>query len=398
MQHSAQIAPGVWWLGVNDRRKELFENIWPLLRGVSYNSYLIDDRKSALLDTLEEGSDGSYIERIEQLLGDRKELDYLIVNHMELDHAGQIEAVLRRWPEARVVGNAQTLKILSAYYGERATARFLQVADGEVIDLGRRKLQFFLTPWLHWPETMMTYETTEKILFPADAFGTFGTIDGVLVDPAFSKYEEEMRRYYSNIVGKYSLMVQKALAKLAGLPIDTLCSLHGPVWKRHASEVIGLYDRLSRYEGEAGVMIAYASMYDNTARLADHIALQLTESGVNEIVVHDVSKTHLSHILSDAWRYRGVMLGSCAYNSGMFPLMESLCRELKNSSLKARALGLFGGYSFNGGGVRSLLKWAEEMPWEQVGQAVELHGRPTSEKLAAADALCAAMAAAISKK
>ncbi len=397
MQHSAKISERVWWLGVNDRRKHLFENMWPLPNGVSYNSYLIADEKSALLDTIECGSDGAYLARIEEILGGRT-LDYLVVNHMELDHAGEIDAVLRRWPAAKIVGNAKTFKVLEAYFNGWS-ANFVEIKDGEVLDLGQSKLQFVLTPWVHWPETMMSYEASEQILFSGDAFGTFGTINGGVLDSRtrFEFYEEEMRRYYSNIVGKYSGMVQKAFAKLAGVPIRTICSLHGPVWQANVEKVISLYDRWSRYEADPGVVVAYASMYGNTARMADHIAMLLADRGVRDIVVHDASKTHISYLINDIWKYRGVVLGSCAYNSEMFPRMEALCREMSHMQVKNKVLGLFGSYSWNGGGVRNLQKWAEEIGWEQPAAAVEMHGRPTPEKFALCDALADAMAARLSE-
>ncbi len=392
MLHSLKITDRVWWLGVNDRRKQLFENIWPLPAGVSYNSYLIADRKTALMDTVECGSDSAYLSRIEEILGGRT-LDYLVINHMELDHAGEIETIMRRWPEVKIVGNSKTFKVLEAYYG--CHTNLLEVKDGEVLDLGESKLQFIFTPWVHWPETMMSYESTEQVLFSADAFGTFGAINGGVLDSQtrFEFYESEMRRYYSNIVGKYSNMVQKAFAKLAGVPVRTICSLHGPVWQASAARVIELYDKWSRYEAEPGAVVAYASMYGNTARMADHIAMLMAEKGVRDIVVHDVSKTHISYLINDIWKYRGLVLGSCAYNSEMFPAMETLCRELAHMQVKNKTLGLFGSYSWNGGGVRNLQKWAEEIGWEQPALAVEMHGRPTSEKYAACDDLAAAMAA-----
>jgi flavorubredoxin len=201
-----------------------------------------------------------------------------------------------------------------------------------------------------------------------------------------------MRRYYSNIVGKYSGMVQKALAKLAGVPIGMICPLHGPVWKDNVSEVVSLYDRWSRYQAEPGAVVFYASMYGNTARMADHIAMLMADRGVRDIVVRDVSKTHISYLIDEVWKYRGVLLGSCAYNSEMFPAMEAFCREMSHMQVKEKLLGLFGSYSFNGGGVRNLSKWAEEIGWEQVAGPVEMQGRPTAEKYTACEALATAMA------
>ncbi len=382
MQTNVSIADGIHMIGVNDRRTALFENIWPIPHGVSYNSYVIVDEKCAMLDTIEFGSEGAYMERVETILGGRT-LDYLIVNHMEPDHSGEIETVLRRYPNVKLVANAQTRKIMSGYFGD-VSANFLEVKDGDCISLGKHTLYFYLTPWVHWPETMMTYEASEKILFSADAFGTFGTLDGAMTDDVadLTTYESEMRRYYSNIVGKYGGMVQKALAKLSGLEVKTLCPLHGPVWRRQAGDVIALYDKWSRCEADEDVVIIYASMYNNTAHMADHIAMRLAEQGIRNVKVYDVSKTHLSYLISEIWRCRYVILGSCAYNGTMFPLMEMLCNSIKHYGLKNRSLGLFASYSFNGGGMRALSKFAEDCAWEMIAEPVEVCGRATEENLA----------------
>lgn len=384
----------IYWLGVNDRRKNLFENMWPLPNGVSYNSYLIKDEKTALLDTVEMGTDAGYLSWVESLL-DGRELDYLIINHMELDHAGEIGAIVRRYPNVQIVGNQKTFKILEGYYG--ITENLLDVCDGAELDLGYHHLKFVFTPWVHWPETMMTYDTTDGVLFSADAFGTFGTLDGGIFDDQidFEIYREEMRRYYSNIVGKYSNMVQKALAKLDGVPVNYLCPLHGPIWRENPGKVIELYDRWSRYKARAGVVIIYASMYGNTAQTADYIARRLSQEGVKQIKVHDISKSHLSYLICDIWKYQGVILGSCAYNTQMFPLMENLTRELEHMCVKDKKLGLFGSYSWNGGGVRNLNTFAQTIGWEQVAPAVDIFGSPTPEKLKACDDIARAMAASL---
>ncbi len=395
MFRSVNISEKIHWLGVNDRRKHLFENLWPLPDGVSYNSYLIADEKTAMIDTLEMGSDSAFVERVERLL-DGRSLDYLIINHMELDHAGEIECVVRRYPDVRIIGNAKTFGVLRSYF-EGACNNLQEVADGEELNLGHHKLRFVYTPWVHWPETMMTYDLTEQVLFSGDAFGTFGTIDSGVIDTGlnFAFYEEEMRRYYSNIVGKYSNMVQKALAKLAGVPVKTICSLHGPVWRENVARVVGLYDKWSRQEGDDGVVVVYGSMYGNTARMADHIAQSIAEGGVREVKVHDVSKTHISYLINDIWKYRGVVLGSCAYNGNMFPAMETLCRELSHYNVKNKVLGVFGSYSWNGGGVRSLLEFAKDSGWELIDPAAEIQGRVTADKLDSCGELGKAMSEAI---
>lgn len=392
MQYSVEIAKNIHWLGVNDRRKELFENLWPLPNGVSYNSYLIIDEKSVLMDTVELGTDSNFLERVELLLEGRS-LDYLVINHMEPDHSGEVETVVRRYPGVRIIGNSKTFQILKGYWNG-LEENLMEIGDGETLEIGRHKLQFVLTPWVHWPETMMTYEHTEQMLFSGDAFGTFGTLDGGVLDKdvRFEYYEDEMRRYYSNIVGKYSGMVQKALSKLSTLPIKAICSLHGPVWQANAERVVSLYDKWSKCESDDALVVIYGSMYGNTAHMADYIANVVSSHGVRDVRVYDVSKTHISYLISEIWRCRGVMLGSCAYNAGMFPLMQYLCDEMLRYGLKKRLLGLFGTGSWVGGGVRTLKTFGENCGWEQVGEPAEIIGRPESYKYAVCDPLARAMA------
>ena len=369
------------YLGTNDRKKSLFENNWPLPKGVSYNSYLICDNKSALIDTLEFGSKDDYLDQIAEIL-DGNNLDYLIVNHMEPDHSSMIGILLKFYPQLKIVSNIKAFKMLEAYFGLTQN-NFLEVKDNEILDLGYHKLSFHITPWVHWPETMMTYDTTDKVLFSCDAFGSFGTLDGGIFDDEinFEWYEDEMRRHYSNIVGKYSNMVQKAFAKLKDIDIKMICPSHGPVWRSNPVKAIELYDKWSRYESEEGVIIAYASMYGNTEKMADYLARLISEKGIKNIRIYDVSKTHASFILSDIWKYKTVILGSCAYNAGMHPMMEHLCHELSVLNPKDKNYALFGSYSWNGGGLKSLLAFAEKMTWNKIAEPVELMGAPTLLKM-----------------
>ena len=351
-----KINPVTWYVGANDRKKHLFENNWPLPYGVSYNSYLINDRQTALIDGIEFGADPGYLPKIAKILAG-KTLDYLIVNHMEPDHSGMIAEIVGKYPAVRLVGNAQTQKILKQYY-DISDENFHLVADGGELSLGTTRLTFHTVPWVHWPETMVTYDATEKVLFSCDAFGGFGTLDGSVFDTGNNlqeHYVSEMRRYYSNIVGKYSGMVQKALAKLSGLEISMICPSHGLIWKNPA-EVIGLYDKWSRHESEREVVIAYASMYGNTEQMADLLGSMLGEKGY---VVHtyDVSKTHVSYVMSMIWKCKAVLLGTCAYNGFMHPMMEHLCNEIKIAQPKDKIFGLFGSSTWNGAGVKSLSRF-----------------------------------------
>lgn len=397
MSYAVQVTDKVHLITANDRRTHLFENMWPLPNGISYNSYLINDEKVALLDTMEHGSADDYLDHIEEIL-QGKTVDYLIVNHMEPDHSGAMREVVKRYPQVKIIGNIKTFKIIRAYFGYEDN--LMEVADGDELNLGSMNLKFVMTPWVHWPETMMTLETTKGILFSGDAFGSFGTLDGGVFDDEIEfddYYEEEMRRYFSNIVGKYSNMVQKAFKKLDGVTPGFVCPLHGPVWRENPGKVLELYDKWSSYKTEDGVVIIFGSMYGNTERMADHIARKLSEQGIKKIRVYDASKTHLSYLINEVWRYKGVILGSCAYNSSMLPTMEHFTRTMEHMSVKDHYLGLFGSYSWNGGGVKTLMKFAEKIDWELVDDPIEIKGIPTDEKLPACDKLARAMAEKIKK-
>lgn len=371
-----EIRNKVFYVGTNDRKKHLFENNWPLPNGVSYNSYIIADEKTALIDTIEYGSDPDYLNNIAEAIGGRN-LDYLIVNHLEPDHASMIGEVLRRYPDVKIVGNCKTFKIMESYYAV-PPENVCEVADGSTLDLGYHKLSFVLIPWVHWPETMVTYDVTDRILFSCDAFGSFGTLDGGIYDDTvnFSFYEEDMLRYYSNIVGKWSNMVQKAFAKLAGVPVSVICPSHGIIWRKDPGKVLSLYDRWSKHEAEEGFVIAYASMYGNTEKYADEIARRISEQGVRDIRVYDVSKTHVSYILTSIWKYKGLVLGSCAYNTGMHPMMALLTHEIGVSSPKGKVLGIFGGSSWNGCGVKCLKEFADKNGMTIHADPAEFMGRP----------------------
>lgn len=392
MHNTVQVTDKIHWLGANDRRTALFENMWPIPNGVSYNSYLIVDEKIALVDTLEYGSSDDYLEKIEELI-DGKPIDYLIINHMEPDHSGAIKTIVEKYPDIKLVGNLKTFKIVDSYFGYKE--KQYQVEDGDELDLGYHKLKFVMTPWVHWPETMMTYDLTEKVLFSGDAFGSFGTLDGGIFDDEIefeAYYEEDMRRYFSNIVGKYSNMVQKAFKKLEGIEVKYICATHGPIWRKDVNKVLSLYDKWSRFEAEDGVVIIYGSMYGNTAKLADFIARKLSEEGIKKIRIYDASKTHLSYLINEIWRYKGVILGSCAYNSGMLPTMENLTRNLEHIGLKERFLGIFGSYSWNGGGAKALYKFQEKMEWYLVNEPVDSKGIPGNESFERCEVIAKAMA------
>lgn len=372
----------IHYIGTNDRKKHLFENNWPLPYGVSYNSYLIADEHPALVDTLEYGSDPDYLTNIDTILEGRP-LEYLIINHLEPDHSSMIGEILRTYPDVTVVGNCTTFKLLANYYAVPQEQK-LEVMDGSTLSLGHHVLTFAWVPWVHWPETMVTYDTTDKVLFSCDAFGGFGTLDGGIFDDEidFDKfYLTEMRRYYSNIVGKWSDKVQGAFQKLGGLEIKIICPSHGPIWRENPGKVLSLYNRWSTHQAEKGVVIIYASMYGNTEKMADKIARALAQEGVKNIRVFDVSKTHVSYLINEIWEYNGLILGTCAYNGQMHPMMHHLVHEISVANPKNKVVGVFGSSSWNGAGVKTLKKELEAIKITPTEKSVELFGVTTDDKL-----------------
>jgi flavorubredoxin len=371
MNKAINLTDHIYWLGVNDRRTHLFENYWPIPRGVAYNSYLIVDEKCALIDTIEITKVDGYLEKIEKLIPEGKSLDYLIVNHMEPDHSGAIKSIVSKYPNVQLVGNKHTKRMLEGFYG--VTDNFIQICESESIDLGNHKLNFYMVPMLHWPETMVTFEENNGILFSADAFGSFGTLDGGIFDDEIdlSYFEDELRRYYANIVAKYANPVQKALQKLSPLNIKMIASTHGPIWRSNIEYIINKYDRWSKFETEKGVVIVFGSMYGNTEEMAEVIARSLAEEGIKNIRMYDASKTHSSYILNDIFKYKGLIMGSPAYNGTIFPPMEHLVSKLENIVLKNHLLGIFGSSSWGGGGVKALNAYAEKSGLELVAEPIE---------------------------
>lgn len=364
------VAKDIYYVGVNDRQKALFENLWPLPGGVSYNSYLIVDDKTVLVDTVDICYSDLFFKRVAKLLDGRK-LDYLVVDHMEPDHAGSIRLLRQIYPDVKIIGNKQTFGMLAGYHD--ITDGLHEVKEGDTLDLGHHKLSFYMAPMVHWPEVMVTYEETEKVLFSADAFGTFGTLDGGVLDTDMDtdRFWSEMTRYYANIVGKYGGPVQRALKKLSGLDIQTICSTHGPVWTRQSGDVIALYDRLSRYEGLDGVTIVYGSMYGHTEQMAEDIATALSDGGVRHIAMHNVSKSHGSYILRDVFNYRGLIVGCPTYSGQLYPEVEMVLSEIKLREVKDRLFSYFGSFTWAGAAVKHLAAYAEAMKWEVVGTPVE---------------------------
>ena len=386
-----QIADKVYYVGVNDRQKALFENMWPLPYGVSYNSYLIVDEKTVLIDTVDVCYSDIFLKKIADAL-DGRQLDYLVVDHMEPDHAGSIRLLRQQYPDVQIVGNKQTFGMLEGYHG--ITTGLYEVKEGDILNVGHHQLAFYMAPMVHWPEVMVTYDMTDKILFSADAFGTYGTLDGGVIDSEMNveHFWEEMYRYYANIVGKYGSPVQRALQKLSGLRIDTICSTHGPVWREHVAKAIDIYDRLSRYEGEDGVVVVYGSMYGNTEQMAEAIASSLADNGVKNIVMHNVSKSPASYILKDVFKYKGLIIGSPTYSNSLFPEVEAILSKIEMREVKNRLYGYFGSFTWSGAAVKRLAAFGEKMKWETVGTPVEQKQGLQSDKYFACRALGETMA------
>ena len=370
MYLNTEIAKDLFYVGVNDRIKHKFENMLPLPYGVSYNSYLLVDEKVALIDTVEISFGDVFMHKIQSQLKGRQ-IDYLIINHMEPDHSGSLSLLRKYYPNVTLVGNKKTMEMVQGYYG--IDDNTLEVSDGETLSLGRHKLQFHLTPMVHWPETMMTFDETENVLFSGDAFGCFGTLDGGVIDSEMNldKYWDEMYRYYANIVGKYGAPVQKALQKLTPLDIKIICSTHGPVWKEQASRAVDIYDQLSRYEAKEGAVVVYGSMYGNTERMAEAVAQGLVQNGIKNVVLHNVSVTDASDILRDIFKYKGLVIGSPTYCNDLYPEIDSLLKKIEIRGIKKRDFAYFGSYSWAGVSNKKLAEFGEKMKWRVVGFSVE---------------------------
>lgn len=386
-----KIKGNVHYVGVNDRTKALFEGMWPLPYGVSYNSYLITDKKIALVDTVEVDFFERYLRNIRQVIGDRP-IDYLIINHMEPDHSGSINLIRKYYPEITLVGNRKTFDFLTGFYGTAENC--LVVCEGDILSLGRHHLRFYMVPMVHWPETMVSFDETEGILFSGDAFGCFGALNGGVLDTSMdtTPYWSEMERYYSNIVGKYGSPVQKALQKLKGLEINVIASTHGPVWTEQISRVVTTYDRLSRYATEPGLVICYGSMYGHTGLMAEAIAEGASERGVKKIVMHDVMRANHSYIIADIFRYNGLAVGAPTYNGTLFPEMEALLGKIVSRDIKGRYLGYFGGCSWAGQAVKRIAEINECLKFEVVGTPVEIKHGVDSDSLEQCKILGRAMA------
>lgn len=338
-----KIIDDLFWVGGSDRRLALFENAYPIPRGIAYNSYVLLDEKTVLFDTVDRAISGQFIENVEAVLGGRN-LDYIFVNHMEPDHCATLGEMVRRYPDVKVVCNAKTVPIINQFYEFGVDNRAVIVKEGDTFSTGKHNFTFYMAPMVHWPEVMVTYDATDKILFSADAFGTFGAMNGnIFADELNFEREwlDDSRRYYSNIVGKYGVNTQALLKKVADLDIQLLCPLHGPVWRSNICWYMDKYYTWSSYEPEEqAVMIAYGSIYGNTENAANILACRLAERGIRNIVMYDVSVTHPSYIISEAFRCSHLVFASATYNAGIFSNMEHLLMDMKAHNVQNRTVAL----------------------------------------------------------
>ncbi len=339
MHNVREVTKDLYWVGGNDRRLALFENIHPIPEGISYNSYLLLDEKTVLLDTVDWSICNIFIENIQHVLGDRH-LDYMVINHIEPDHAGCIGEIIVRYPDVKIIGNKKTFTFMEQFGFKVNNA--IEVKDGDKISFGQHEFVFISAPMVHWPETMATFDTTNGVLFSADAFGTFGSLDGKLFNDEMDFDRDFLvpaRRYYTNIVGKYGPQVQSLLKKASDLDIKYICPLHGPVWRSNIEYFIDKYHKWSSYEPEEkGVLVVYGSMYGNTEAAAEFLATRLVEKGMNNVVMYDASKTHVSYLISDAFRFSHIVLASATYNLSIYTPVRDFILDMKALNLQKRTV------------------------------------------------------------
>ena len=397
------VTEDLYWVGANDHRLHLFENIHPIPRGVSYNAYLLLDEKTVLFDTVDWSVCRQLLENMEHLLGERP-LDYLVINHMEPDHGASIEEILLRWPEVKIISTEKAFMFMHQFGFHVDGHECIEVKEGDGYTFGKHNVTFVGAPMVHWPEAMVTFDTTNGVLFSADAFGSFGALDGKLFadEVNFDRdWIDDARRYLTNIVGKYGPHIQLLLKKAGGIldQIKYICPLHGPVWRKDLGYFIDKYDKWSRYEPEEkGVLIAYASMYGNTEAAAQALAAKLCEKGVTNVWVYDVSNTHVSYLVSESFRLSHIVLASVTYNLGIYPVMHDYLMHLKGLNLQNRTFALIENGSWAPKSGDLMQKFVEDelknmtVLGERLSLASALHPDKAGELEALADAIKESMA------
>ena len=399
MYCTRKVTDDITWVGGDDRRLMLFEGVYSIPDGVSYNSYLITDEKTVLFDTVDKAIGKVFFENVEHVLDGRK-LDYVVVQHMEPDHSATLMDLLCHYPEVKVVCNAKTKNMIEQFFDEDIGERAILVKEGETLSTGRHEFMFVMAPMVHWPEVMFTFDKTDKILFSADAFGTFGALNGALfadeLDFYGSAFMEEARRYYANIIGKYGPQVQAALKKIGALDARMICPLHGPVHRRDFGAYIEKYHRWSSYEPEeTGVLIAYASIYGNTANAAEILACRLRDAGI-KVAMFDVSVDATSKIVSSAFRYSHLVFAASTYNAGIFITMEELIRDLVLHNIQNRTVAFIENGSWapqSGKLMKAMLSEQKNMKF--LDSAITIRSAIKDSQNAEMDALVGAIAATI---
>ena len=391
-----EIKNDLYWVGGNDRRLALFENLLPIPNGISYNAYLVKDEKTVLIDTVDKAIANVFLENISHVL-DGRSLDYLIVNHMEPDHCAAIGHLITLYPDIRIIGNSKTISMLKQFFTFDVDAHAMLIQEGDTLNTGRHTFTFMMAPMVHWPETMVTYDQTDKVLYSGDAFGTFKALSGNLFADEInfeSAYLEEARRYYANIVGKYGKQVQALLAKAKTLDIQCICPLHGPVWRENTDWIIQKYEAWSTYSPEENsVLIVYGSIYGNTENAANILAFELGRLGIKNIVMYDTSATHVSYLVSEAFRCSHIVFASATYNAEIFMSMQHFLSDLKSHNFQNRKVGLIenGTWAPAAGKLMSeLLSAMKDM--DVVGSTVSLKSSVKSEQMESIKELAAELA------
>ena len=399
MYNVRKVTDDLYWVGANDHRLSLFENIHPLYHGVSYNSYLLLDEKTVLFDTADWAVGRQFIENVKAVL-DGRPLDYLVINHVEPDHASSIEEILLRWPQVKIITTPKAVILLRQFGYPLEADQVEEVREGDSRCFGKHTIVFAMAPMVHWPEAMVSFDTTNGVLFSADAFGSFRALDGKRFADEIDfdrEWIDDARRYYTNIVGKYGPQVQALLKKASKLDIRYLCPLHGPVWRKDLGYIIDKYVHWSTYEPEEkGVMIVYASMYGNTEQTAEILASKLADRGVTNTRLYDVSSTHVSYLISDLFKYSHLVLASVTYNLGIFPPMHNFLADMKALNLQKRTCALVENGSWaprSGGLMRECLEGMKNMTILDEGLTLSssLHSQNASDLDAMADAVAASI-------
>jgi anaerobic nitric oxide reductase flavorubredoxin len=394
---SVEIRPEVHWIGLNDRTTDLFEGIWPVSQeGVTYNSYLLRDEKKVIIDLAKGFKTDEYFERIDALVP-LSEIDYIVVNHMEPDHTGAVRALVRIPRKLTILATEKAREMLAAFYGITENVRV--VADGEELSIGKRTLKFVHAPFVHWPETMVTYDVTDRILFSCDAFGGYGALPGTIFDDQCADlvfYEKEALRYYVNIVAKFSAPTLKAIEKLSGVPIDVIAPSHGLVWRRDPGRIVELYRRwaqLAQGGGERGVTLVYGSMYGNTEKMMNAVAQGISRAGL-PVEIFDAARVHPSYILPALWTYRGVMVGAPTYEGTLFPPVAQAIDMAALKRIVNKKAAVFGSYGWSKGGMAAFRKQVEPLKWDVVDM-LEFRGSPTALQLKQGEEMGERFAAAV---